>query len=249
MSYTAGRAHRLWCRRIAMLTLAGALMACSSPGSAPKSTRLPSYAPQHLLKSDMNRIAEAHQQHIFASLRRLAVKLYKRNPREWRKSGADSLEVAVSRIFDERHHWRFESLGNRRDLEALRVALHPEFRGDRVQALIVGLGSMVQTAFGDRAEFYLLDALAAQHLYNAARNVEVAAWKLSVARDERGEPLLLSNQAVDAANLGANLSFEREFGRVIGLLDALADVVEEQTERTVTRVVQNLATAVFLPVY
>jgi hypothetical protein len=108
---------------------------------------------------------------------------------------------------------------------------------------------MVQTAFGDRDEFYLLDALAAQHLYNAARNVEIAAWKLSVARDERGEPLLLSNQTIDAANLGANLSFEREFGRVIGLLDALADVVEEQTERTVTRVVQNLATAVFLPVY
>jgi len=29
----------------------------------------------------------------------------------------------------------------------------------------------------------------------------------------------------------------------------LSDVVEEETERTVTRVVQNLTTAVFLPVY
>jgi hypothetical protein len=33
------------------------------------------------------------------------------------------------------------------------------------------------------------------------------------------------------------------------LLDVLADIVEEETDRTVTRVVQNLATAVFLPVY
>lgn len=253
MSRSASSAAAPCTRRFAMLLLAGALVGvlpgCTAPGSAPKNSRLPTYAPQHLLKTDLNRVAEAHQQHIFASLRRLAVKLYKRNPREWRKSGADSLETAVSRIFDQQHHWRFEALGNRRDLEALRVALHPEFRGDRVQALIVGLGSMVQTAFGDREEFYMLDALAGQHLYNAARNVEIAAWKLSVARDERGELLLLSNQAGDVGNPGANLSFEREFGRIIGSLDTLADVVEEQTERAVTRVVQNLATAVFLPVH
>ncbi|MFC5768269.1 hypothetical protein [Thauera sinica] len=235
--------------RIAVWVLAGVLTGCSSPGSAPKAGKLSSYAPQHLLKTDLNRVAEAHQQQIFASLRRLAVRLYKRNPREWRKSGADSLEAAVARIFDEQHHWRFEALGNRRDLEALRVALHPEFRGDRVQAFVVGLGSMVQTAFGDREEFFILDALAAQHLYNAARNIEIAAWKLSAARDERGGALLLSNQTGDAAGSAANLSFEREFGRIIGSLDTLADVVEEQTERTVTRVVQNLATAVFLPVH
>ena len=249
MCCAEGEARRPQAHRVALVVLAVVLMGCAASGSAPKAARLPGYAPQHLLKNDLNRVAESHQQHIFASLRRLAVKLYKRNPREWRKSGADSVDAAVARIFDEPHHWRFEALGNRRDLDALRIALHPDFRGDRVQAYIVGLGSMVQTAFGDREEFYVLDALEAQPLYNAARNVEIAAWKLASARDERGELLLLSNQLGDNASPGANLSFEREFGRVIGVLDALADVVEEQTERTVTRVVQNLATAVFLPVH
>ena len=127
----------------------------------------------------------------------------------------------------------------------MHVALHPEFRGDRVQALIVGLGSMVQSAFGDREVFYLLDDLEPQHLYNAARNVEIAAWKLATARDGQGQLLLLSNELGESSNL----SFEREFGRIVGLLDVLSDVVEEETERTVTRVVQNLTTAVFLPVY
>ncbi len=248
MARSAGRGCVPGARRVVLWMLAGAMLACSSPGSAPKAGKLSNYAPQHLLKSDFNRVAEAHQQQIFASLRRLAVKLYKRNPREWRKSGADSIDAAVARIFDAPHHWRFASLGNRRDLDALRVALHPEFRGDRVQAFVVGLGSMVQTAFGDRDEFFMLDALDAQRLYNAARNVEIAAWKLAAARDERGELLLLSNQPGDAVHPGANLSFEREFGRVIGSLDTLTDIVEEQTERTVTRVVQNLATAVFLPI-
>ena len=182
---------------------------------------------------------------MFASLRRLADKLYRRNPAEWRKGGAPSAEAAVSRIFDEKHRWRFASLGHRRDLEAMRIALHPEFRGDRVQALIVGLASMVQSALGDREVFYMLDDLAPQHIYNAARNVEIVAWKLSSTRDAAGGLLLLSNEIGEVSNL----SFEREFGRVIGLLDALADIVEDETERTVTRVVQNITTAVFLPVY
>jgi hypothetical protein len=91
----------------------------------------------------------------------------------------------------------------------------------------------------------MLDDLAPQHLYNAARNVEIVAWKLANTRDAAGRLLLLSNEIGEVSNL----SFEREFGRVIGLLDALADIVEEETERTVTRVVQNLTTAVFLPVY
>ncbi len=239
---------RSWRRagwRLVVVALCALAAGCSSPGTAPPLGRGAGFDPMQLMKTDLNRVAETHQQHIFASLRRLADKLYKRNPREWRKSGADSAEAAISRIFDEKHRWRFAELGYRRDLEALRVALHPEYRGDRVQALVVGLGSMVQSAFGDREDFFLLDDLEPQHLYNAARNVETAAWKLSASRDAGGELLLLSNELGEIANL----SFEREFGRIIGLLDALSEVVEEETERTVTRVVQSLTTAVFLPVY
>lgn len=221
------------------------LSACSAPGTAPAARGKGGFDLGQLVKTDINRVAETHQQHVFASLRRLADKLYRRNPAEWRKGGAPSAEAAVSRIFDEKHRWRFASLGHRRDLEAMRIALHPDFRGDRVQALIVGLASMVQSALGDREVFYMLDDLAPQHLYNAARNVEIVAWKLSSTRDAAGGLLLLSNEIGEVSNL----SFEREFGRVIGLLDALADIVEDETERTVTRVVQNLTTAVFLPVY
>ncbi len=232
---------------VAVLLAAACLLlsACSAPGTAPSARGSGGFDLGQLVKTDINRVAETHQQHVFASLRRLADKLYRRNPAEWRKGGAPSAEAAVSRIFDEKHRWRFASLGHRRDLEAMRIALHPDFRGDRVQALIVGLASMVQSALGDREVFYMLDDLEPQHLYNAARNVEIVAWKLSSTRDAAGSLLLLSNEIGEVSNL----SFEREFGRVIGLLDALADIVEDETERTVTRVVQNLTTAVFLPVY
>ncbi len=242
-----GRRGRRYPVRIVRTVMLAAMLstACSSPGTAPRQGRLPGYAAQHLIKTDLNRFAEIDQQRIFISLRRLAEKLYRRNPREWRKSGAADMNDALDRLFGNDHRWRFEALGNRRDIEALQIAMDPGFHGDRVQAFIVGLASMVQTAFGNHEEFFALDDLDAQRLYNAARNVEIAAWKLSAARDGAGGPLLLSNELGEVNNL----SFEREFGRIIGLLEVLSDAVEEKTERAVTRVVQNVATAVFLPIY
>ena len=96
------------------------LSACSAPGTAPSARGSGGFDLGQLVKTDINRVAETHQQHVFASLRRLADKLYRRNPAEWRKGGAPSAEAAVSRIFDEKHRWRFASLGHRRDLEAMR---------------------------------------------------------------------------------------------------------------------------------
>ena len=91
----------------------------------------------------------------------------------------------------------------------------------------------------------MLDELNEQKLYNCARNIEIAIWKMSSTKDAAGEPLLLSNE-LDPNN--PNLSFEREFGRVIGLLDVLSRVVADKHGRSITRLTQSIATAVFLPV-
>lgn len=227
-----------------MLALCLLLFACASPGTAPRKESISKYSPQQLIKTDANRFAETNQRRIFISLRLLAEKLYRRNPQEWRKS-SNSLEEALARIFDEDHTWRFDDLGFQRDTDAIMLSMHPEYQGDRVMAFIVGMASMVQTAYGNREEFFMFDGLDAQFLYNAARNTEIAAWKLGTTRDEEGRILLLSNEMGEVTNL----SFEREFGKIIGMLDTMSDVVAEETQRTVVRVVQNLATAVFLPVY
>jgi hypothetical protein len=46
----------------------------------------------------------------------------------------------------------------------------------------------------------------------------------------------------------ANLSFEREFGKMIANLDLLSGLIADKAQRTIARVVQGVATAVFLPV-
>lgn len=70
-------------------------------------------------------------------------------------------------------------------------------------------------------------------------------WKLSNTRTSRGELFLLSNEGAGPA---PNLSFEREFGKVIGGLDVLSKIVADKDNRTVIKVVQSLATAIFLPI-
>jgi hypothetical protein len=233
-------------RRLKGPLLAAALVAlagCASPRSVPQ-TPGPGFSTAQLVKTDIDRVAEAHQREIFASLRLLAEKLYRRNPRELKKSNR-SLDAAMERLFDPWHGWRFAELDGRRGTQAIAAAFDDSFRGDRVLALIAGLGGMVHVAFRDRTEFSLLDELDPQSLYNAARNVEIAVWKLSNARSAAGELYLLSNEAAGPV---ANLSFEREFGKMIGSLDVLSRIVADKTDRMVVKVVQSIATAVFLPI-
>ncbi|MBL8489068.1 MAG: hypothetical protein JNK22_18535 [Rhodocyclaceae bacterium] len=202
------------------------------------------FDPGQLAKTDIDRVAEAHRAEVFRGLRVLAEKLYRRNPREWRKGGSAGLEAAVDRLFDPRLAWRLPELEGRTGVDAVRLAFGEDYRGDRVAALVGGLGGMAHAAFNEKNEFFVIDDLDPQKLYNAARNMEVAAWKLASSRGPDGLPLLLSNEMAPVHNL----SFEREFGRLIANLDTLSRIMEDKTRRTVVKVIQTLATAVFLPV-
>jgi len=196
-------------------------------------------------KSDIDVAAEVNARESLASARLLMEKLYRRNPRELRRGSSATMDAALARAFDPHAEFRFAELGNVRGTEAILLALKPDYAGDRVFAFGVGLASMVFLSYGGKTEFYLVDTLDAQKLYNCARNIEIAAWKLANARDAHGEPLILSNEIAGDVR---NLSFEREFGKMIGYQDVMAQIAAQRTNRTIRRVVQTLATAVFLPI-
>jgi len=140
--------------------------------------------------------------------------------------------------------WRLPSLEGRSGVEAVAVAFREDFRGDRVAALVGGLGGMLHAAFDGKTEFFVLDDVDPQKLHNSARNLEIAVWKLANSRDAQGNLLLLTNEMQPLQNL----SFEREFGKMIGHLDLLSTIVADKTNRTIVKMVQNLATALFIPV-
>lgn len=229
-------------RRLWLCTLA-LLAACAQQGTTPPRSG-GGFGPSQLAKSDIDRVAEAHQREVFNNLKLLAEKLYRRNPRELKKGGAASVEAGLARIFEGRHQWKFPELQGKRGTDAIYLTFRDDYAGDRVLAFVAGLGSMMQTAFNDKTEFFVLDDLDPQRLYNAARNVEIAVWKLSNARASHGEFFLLSNETAGPLR---NLSFEREFGKIIGSLDVLSKIIADKENRTIVKVIQSLATAVFLP--
>jgi len=134
-------------------------------------------------------------------------------------------------------------LQGQRDIKALSLALAPDFGGDRVAALIYSSADMIIAAHDGKTEFFLIDGLDAQHIYNAARNIEVAVWLLGSRRNSNGKVLLLAD---DISESGRNLSFEREFGKVVGRLDLLAEFLTEKYRRAGITYVQNLIGGSFL---
>lgn len=201
------------------------------------------FDPKYLAKTEIDRVIDTTQAEVVSGLMTVAEKLYRRNPREWKKAGFPSREAALKRLA-ERAVLPPELEGKREGAAAM-LAFREDYSGDRVAALMLGLLTMVDAAFEHRQESYVLDSLDEQKLYNTARNIEIALWKLSTARNAGGELYLLSNE-LDPYN--RNVSFEREFGRVLGLLDLLSKVVADTSGRTITRLTQSIATALFLPV-
>jgi hypothetical protein len=197
-------------------------------------------------KADFDRMADVEVRENTESLRILMLKLYKRNPHELQKSTSDNAEKMVTWVFDgsAQHHYRFAEIDNLQDTNAIFLAFKPDYTGDRVLPFIVGLHTMLLKAHHDKTDFYFTDSLDPQHIYNVARNIEIAAWKLSNARDANGALYLLTNEMNDNER---NLSFEREFGKMIGRTDLYAIALAEKSQRLISRVMQNLATALFLP--
>jgi hypothetical protein len=199
---------------------------------------------KYLVKTDIDRIFDSSRLQVTNSLFVLAEKLYRRNPREWRKAHFGQLEAAMEALRRYREVVP-EGMAEAREGAAVLRAFALDYPGDRVAAMLYGLLTMVDSAYEFKDEFFVLDSLNAQKLYNCARNVEIAAWKLASTFDATGKPLLRSNEMEGGAQ---NLSFEREFGRIIGQLDFVALVVSDRNGRAITGVTQSLASAVFLPV-
>ena len=197
-------------------------------------------------KSDFDRMADHEIRENIQSLKSLMIKLYKRNPVELRKSTSEDAEKMVNWVFNGNHNWNFEAINNAQGTDAIYLTFNEDYKGDRVLPFIVGIYTMLIKAHGGKKEFYLFDSIDPQLLYNASRNVEIAAWKLSNTKDTAGNLFLLANEINQKEN---NLSFEREFGKIIGRTDFVAFTLSEKMERSITRIIQNLATGLLIPIH
>lgn len=199
-----------------------------------------------LAKTDIDTVTDAHITELKRLTRLLTTKLYKRNPIELSKAGNPSVDGRMGLMFDRDNPQRLAEVSNRDGIDAVPLAFSDDYQGDRVYALMVGMIAMLDASYNNKDEFFLLDELDQQKLYNSARNLETIAWRLNTLKDSNGEYFLLSNGT--SADGVKNLSFERIFGKMISLQDMMANLVAGSSDRTITKVVHSVASTTLLPI-
>ena len=196
-------------------------------------------------KNDINRVMDIYVHEIRKHLKSMMVKLYKRNPRELKKSPYPNADENINRVFSRSNNWHFRELDGVHGADAITLSFRSDYKGDRVFCFMMGLTSMVMSSYNNKTDFFMYDNIDPQGLYNSAVNIKIAICKLSYNRVSNGKLFLLSN-SMDTGN--ANISYERLFGKMIAMQDTMAVIVAGKTNRTISKVIQRMATAVFLPI-
>ncbi len=202
-----------------------------------------SYELKNIAKSDVDLVTDEFIEETRRLVRELAVKLYKRNPGELAKIPGMTIEMRLAQLQTHRGKLDFAELSGRQETDAMELVFSQDFSGDRVFALIVGLGGMLRHAYGYNHEHFIFDTLSVEPLWTSAHNVEVLAWRLRNNRQPNGEPWLVTSEYRGVTD---NLSFERLFGKLIVLQEMMARIAGDADNRRVNKVV-HAAGSVFIP--
>jgi hypothetical protein len=201
------------------------------------------YEMRNLAKTDIDLVADEFIEESRNEVRELLVKLYKRNPDQLAVNPGMTVEGRLAQFRVAQGRLDFPELDGLQGIDAMNLTFDPEFRGDRVFALVVGLGSMLRQAYGFKPEMFIHDRLNGAALLTSARNVEILLWKLKHTRKPNGEPYLVTYEYRGVID---NLSFERLFGKLIVLQEMMARIAGDRGDRAVTRSVHAVS-SVFLP--
>ena len=201
------------------------------------------YELKNLVKSDIDLVTDQFITKTREDVSELVVMLYKRNPEQLAKNPGMTIEGRLAQLKVHRYRLQFLELEYNQGTDAMNLAFSPSFTGDRVFALVVGLGSMLRQAYAYQPEMFLPDQLDAQVLLTSAQNVEMLVWKLKNARKPNGEHYIITYEKSGVVD---NLSFERLFGEIIVLQEMMAGIVGDSDNRTVTGAVYAVS-KVFIP--
>lgn len=197
-----------------------------------------------LAKTNIDMVSEIHMNQINDLLKNLTVKLYKKNPYELQKVQGQTIDSRLSQIFTCPVVKKYKEIDFKESTDAILLGFEPDFKGDRVFALMHGLYTMINKSYNSKCELFMLDYLNAQNLYNSARNIEILVWRLNTRKKDNGRLFILTNSFEGEIK---NLSYERVFGKLISLQDTMALIVSNRTGRIIKEVVQ-IAGMTFLPI-
>lgn len=183
-------------------------------------------------------------QQVTFLLKNLTEKLYKKNPSELKKNDNQTIESQLNKIFNCPPDKNIAELNHKDGSDAILLGFEPEYKGDRIFAMMYGLYTMIHKSYNSKCELFIPDSLNEQSLYNSARNIEIFVWRLNTRLKEDGHPLIFTNTLEGEVK---NLSYERIFGKLISLQDTMARIVSSRTGRIIKEAVLFTGMA-FLPI-
>lgn len=201
------------------------------------------YEIKNLIKTDIDLVTDEFILETRAAVQELVIKLYKRNPDQLQKIPGMTVEGRLAQLRVHRYELYFPELHGKQDVAAMNLAFDPAFKGDRVFALSVGLGSMLRRAYEYQPEMFLPDKIDPAVMLASARNVEILLWKLKNTRLPGGRHYLITHEYQGVVD---NLSFERLFGKIIVLQEMMARIAGDSSNRAVTTAVHAVS-SVFIP--
>lgn len=190
-------------------------------------------------------VGDIHLNQSVSLLKTLTEKLYRMNPKELLKTPDATINSRIQQIFHCPPPPFIVQSAAIGWLDMILLGFDPEYCGDRVYAVMLGLYTMIHESYSGNCELFIVDFLDTQNLFNSARNIETFVWRLSNKRDSNGNLLLETNQY---EGLIPNLSFERLFGKLISLQDTMARMEATRNGRMITRTVHQTAGMMFLPI-
>ena len=193
-------------------------------------------------KADVDMVTDIHLSRSIDLIKKLTIKLYKRNPREL-KSGMTP-QLRIKQIFTCPLNKSFKEINFKQGVEAIQLCFDQNFTGDRIFALISGLYSMILNSYDNRCEFFLFNQLDEQKLYNSARNIEILVWRIRNKHTKNNKLFILTDEINENIT---NLSFERIFGKLISIQDIMALIIADKNNRILNKVIFSTTTA-FLPI-
>jgi hypothetical protein len=199
---------------------------------------------EDLAKTDINKVSEIHMDQVKDLLKTLTQKLYKMNSQELGKIPGATIDSQIARIFQCPPFQPYSFLEDKESIDAILLGFEPEFKGDRIFAMMYGLYTMIHTSYNKNCDLFILDFLDGQSLYNSARNIEIFVWRLKTRHQPNGELVLITNICNGPVE---NLSFERIFGKLISLQDTMALIVATRTGRIIKQTLQ-IAGMAFFPI-
>ena len=214
------------------------LIACAITVSGCSPSMLPVHI-KNVAKNNLDIVAETSVKNTSDQLLQLTLELYRLNPKELDKVKNMTLQSRTTQIIEYPTTVAYKELNYKQDIEAIRLALTPSYRGDRVFALMIGISSMLDNAYNNQKEFYVIDRLNPQKLYDSSINLDLVY--IIFLKQDADNSLLKTNDEENPYQVYALLN------KISTIQEFTANLVSDHSGRIINRTLKGVAT-VFMPI-